>query len=92
MGYVVRGKAIISINGNYPDIRPGDLNADRIRELTNELIKAYQVVIVVLAGFDLKNDYAKILDWPTTLSPLCDIITVKATDPQLGKFFRQRMK
>lgn len=91
-GYVVRGKAVVSINGGYPDARPGDPTADRIRELINELVKAYQVVVVVSAGFDPKYDYAEISDWPAALSPLYDIITVGAVDPRPGKFFGQRMK
>lgn len=91
-GYVVRGKAVVSINGGYPDARPGDPTADRIRELINELVKAYQVVVVVSAGFDPKNDYAEISDWPAALSPLYDIITVGAVDPRPGKFFGRRMK
>lgn len=61
-GYVVRGKAVVSINGGYPDARPGDPTADRIRELINELVKAYQVVVVVSAGFNPKNEYAEISD------------------------------
>lgn len=76
----------------YPDARPGDPTADRIRELINELVKAYQVVIVVSAGFDPQNDYAEISDWPAGLSPFHVIIMVGAVDPRPGKFFGQRMK
>lgn len=92
LGYVVRGKVVVSINGDFPDARPRDPTADLIRELINELVKAYQVVVVVSAGFDLLNDYAEISDWPAGLSPFHDIITVGAVDPRPGKFFGQRMK
>lgn len=84
-GYVVRGKAVVSINGGYPYARPGDPTAERIRELINELVKAYQLVVVVSAGFDPKNDYAEISDWPAALSPFYDIITVGAVDPRSGQ-------
>lgn len=92
LGYVVRGKVVVSINGGYPDAQPGDPTADRIRVLINELVKAYQVVVVVSAGFDPQNDYAEISDWPAALSPFYDVITVGAVDPRPGKFFGQRMK
>lgn len=92
LGYVVRGKVVVSINGGYPDARPGDPTADRIRELINELVKAYQAVVIVSAGFDPRNDYAETSDWPAALSPFHDIITVGAVDPRPGKFFGQRMK
>lgn len=91
-GYVVRGKAVVSINRGYPDARPGDPTADRIRELINELVKACQVVVAVSAGFDPKNDYAEISDWPAALSPLYYIITLGAVGPRPGRFFGQRMK
>lgn len=89
MGYVVRGKVVVSINSGYPDARPEDPTADRIKEFVNELVNAYQVFVVVSAGFDPQNDNAEISDWPAALSPFYDVITVGAVDPRPGEFFGQ---